>query len=88
MGLFRKKVHLTEKQERSLLTLSEYYHLPYTYFVNKAIEEFLDKELEAIKPEPPEPDLASNDPRRGYPRVPPMPPIPPKTRTVIEGEKP
>ncbi|UIS74149.1 hypothetical protein [Escherichia phage EC104] len=53
MGLFRKKVYLTEKQELKLLTLSEYYHLPYDYFVDRAIEEFLDRELEAIKPKSP-----------------------------------
>lgn len=53
MGLFKKKVYLTEKQELKLLTLSEYYHLPYDYFVDRAIEEFLDRELEAIKPKPP-----------------------------------
>ena len=83
MGLFRKKVYLTEGQEHKLLTLSEYYHLPYDYFVDRAIEEFLDRELEAIKPKPPEPSLASKGPQR----VPPMPPIPPKTRVVTEGEK-
>ncbi|EOO0558276.1 hypothetical protein [Escherichia phage EC148] len=67
MGLFRKKVYLTESQEHKLLTLSEHYHLPYDYFVDRAIEEFLDRELAAIKPNPP---------------------IPPKTRSVAEGEKP
>lgn len=87
MGLFRKKIYLTERQEHKLLTLSEYYHLPYDYFVDRAIEEFLDRELEAIKPKPPEPSLASNGPQREYQRVPPMPPIPPKTRVVTEGEK-
>ncbi len=87
MGLFRKKIYLTERQEHKLLTLSEYYHLPYDYFVDRAIEEFLDRELEAIKPKPPEPSLASNGPQRESPRVPPIPPIPPKTRVVTEGEK-
>ena len=53
MGLFRKKIYLTERQEHKLLTLSEYYHLPYDYFVDRAIEEFLDRELAAIKPKPP-----------------------------------
>ena len=85
MGLFRKKVYLTQSQERRFLALSEYYHLPYTHFVDKALEQFLDKELKAIRPEPP---MAPNDPQRGHPRVPPMPPIPPATRIIREGDKP
>lgn len=84
MGLFKKKVYLTQSQERRFLALSQYYHLPFDHFIERAIEQFLDKELRAIRPEPP---IASNDPQRGHPRFPPMPPIPPESRTIIEGGK-
>lgn len=84
MGLFKKKVYLTQSQERRFLTLSQYYHLPFDHFVNRALEQFLDKELKAIRPAPPR---APNDPQKGLPRIPPMPPIPPESRTIIEGGK-
>ncbi|EJB4242379.1 hypothetical protein MT068_001470 [Salmonella enterica] len=85
MGLFKKKVYLTQSQERRFLALSQYYHLPFDHFVERAIEQFLDKELKAIRPEPPR---APNDAKRNV-KIPPMPPIPPATRVIIEnGEKP
>ncbi|QIO00189.1 hypothetical protein beppo_85 [Salmonella phage beppo] len=84
MGLFKKKVYLTQSQERRFLALSQYYHLPFDHFIERALEQFLEKELRAIRPEPPR---APNDVQRGHPRIPPMPPVPPATRVIIEGEK-
>ena len=84
MGLFKKKVYLTRSQEQRFFLLSQHYHVPYTVFVEKALEQYLDRELRAIRPEPPR---VPNEPQRAHPSIPPMPPIPPKTREVTEGGK-